>query len=77
MKRDLSPQEVNSLSRVHRALAAAPPGTFVVVGGWAARLLRRHPLARPPQFDPLTTADFDLAGPARVSQGHGPWRQAG
>jgi hypothetical protein len=34
---------------------------LVVVGGWAHRLHRLHPLANPPLYLPLRTRDADLA----------------
>lgn len=63
---DLSDQEIDVLARVHRAVSTAPGGPLVVVGGWAARLLRRHPLAAPSNFEPLSTEDLDIAAPDRV-----------
>jgi hypothetical protein len=33
----------------------------VIVGGWAHRLYRHHPLAEPPTFLPLLTRDADVA----------------
>ncbi len=36
-------------------------GQLVVVGGWAHRLHRLHPLAEPPDHLPLRTRDTDLA----------------
>ena len=57
---DLSEEEVDALRRVHGALTAS----FVVVGGWASRLLRRQPLALPPDYGALLTQDLDVAGPA-------------
>jgi hypothetical protein len=63
---DLSSDEVDALRRVH-AVVSKFPGAFVIVGGWAAHLLRRHPLARPPDFDPLRTEDLDVAAPPRLS----------
>jgi hypothetical protein len=38
----------------------------VVVGGWAHQLFELHPLARRPDFVPLTTDDADVALPARL-----------
>jgi hypothetical protein len=36
-------------------------GQLVVVGGWAQRLYRFHPLASPPAYWPIRTRDADLA----------------
>jgi hypothetical protein len=36
-------------------------GHVVIVGGWAHRLYRHHPLADPPAFLPLLTRDADVA----------------
>ncbi len=33
----------------------------VIVGGWAHRLFRHHPLAQPLSYAPLTTRDMDIA----------------
>jgi len=46
-----------------RLLTALRPwlGQLVVVGGWAHRLHRLHPLANPPGHLPLRTRDADLA----------------
>jgi hypothetical protein len=67
---DLSKEEVAALRRVH-AIVAKAPGMFVIVGGWAGHLLRRHSLARPPSFEPLRTEDLDVAAPERMTQsGH-------
>jgi hypothetical protein len=38
----------------------------VVVGGWAHQLFELHPLARQPDFVPLTTDDADIALPAKL-----------
>lgn len=46
-----------------RLITALRPwlGQLVVVGGWAHRLHRFHPLANPPAHLPLRTRDADLA----------------
>lgn len=62
---DFLPDELDVLNRVRMALETAPPGTFVIAGGWAARLLRRHPLARSLGFAALATQDLDIAAPNR------------
>jgi hypothetical protein len=36
-------------------------GHLVIVGGWAHRLHRLHPIARAPRYAPLRTRDVDLA----------------
>jgi Nucleotidyltransferase len=36
---------------------------IVVIGGWAPRLYRYHPLAQPLDYPPLTTLDADIAVP--------------
>ena len=36
-------------------------GTVVIVGGWAHRLHRLHPLAVTPQYTPIRTRDADVA----------------
>ena len=36
-------------------------GHLVIVGGWAHRLHRFHELANPPNYQPLTTRDADVA----------------
>jgi len=36
-------------------------GHLVIVGGWAHRLHRLHPLARKPHYAPIRTRDVDLA----------------
>lgn len=35
----------------------------VIVGGWAHRLYRLHPLAQPLEYEPLATLDTDIAMP--------------
>jgi hypothetical protein len=64
---DLSKDEIEALRRVH-AVVTQVPGVFVIVGGWAAHLLRRHPLARSPNFDPLRTEDLDVAAPEKLTK---------
>lgn len=60
MSLDLTPAEVDALRRAHRVLATAP-FPLVVAGGWAARLLRLHPLAQRVSFAAVGTSDFDVA----------------
>jgi hypothetical protein len=38
----------------------------VIIGGWAHRLYRLHPLAKRPQYEPLATLDADVALPRRL-----------
>ena len=38
----------------------------VVVGGWAYRLYRLHPLAQQLRYEPLATLDADIALPTRL-----------
>ena len=38
----------------------------VVIGGWAHRLYRLHPLAQPLEYAPLATLDTDVAVPAQL-----------
>jgi hypothetical protein len=33
----------------------------VIIGGWAHRLYRQHPLAQPLDYEPLGTFDTDIA----------------
>ena len=40
----------------------------VIIGGWAHRLYRIHPLAQPLDYDPLATVDTDVAIPAELPQ---------
>lgn len=44
---------------------------LTIVGGWAHRLYRLHPLAQPPTYAPLLTHDADLAIPALGTMGRG------
>jgi len=39
---------------------------LVIIGGWAHRLHRLHPLARPLRYEPLATLDADVALPRRI-----------
>jgi len=38
----------------------------VIIGGWAHRLYRLHPLAQPLDYEPLGTLDTDVAIPAQL-----------
>src|SRR5260370_19146322 len=37
-----------------------------IIGGWAHRLYRLHPLAEPLDYEPLGTLDTDVAVPAQL-----------
>ena len=39
---------------------------LAIIGGWAHRLHRLHPLAQPLQYEPLATLDADVALPRRI-----------
>jgi hypothetical protein len=54
---------LEDLDAFARLVTALRPwlGQLVVVGGWAHRLHRFHPLASPPEHLPLRTRDTDLA----------------
>jgi Nucleotidyltransferase len=54
---------MNDLGALARLLEALRPWLphVVIVGGWAHRLHRYHPLASPPSFLPLLTRDADIA----------------
>lgn len=54
---------MNDLDALARLIDALRPwlGDLVVVGGWAHRLHRLHPLAHSPSYEALRTNDVDLA----------------
>jgi hypothetical protein len=54
---------VENFAAFARLVTAVGPwlDQLVVVGGWAHRLHRFHPLAKPPEYLPLRTRDADLA----------------
>ena len=54
---------MNDLAAFARLLDALRPWTnqLVIVGGWAHRLHRFHPLAHPPAYEAIRTKDADLA----------------
>src|SRR5438093_8334944 len=54
---------MNDFNGIARLLDALHPwlGHLVIVGGWAHRLHRFHPLAHPPSYAPLLTRDADVA----------------
>jgi hypothetical protein len=43
---------------------------LVLIGGWAHRLFRLHPLSQPTPFAPLLTQDVDLATPQSLASRH-------
>jgi hypothetical protein len=53
-----------------RLIAAIEPwlGEIVIIGGWAHRLYRLHPIAQTLDYTPLATFDADIAIPSRVSR---------
>src|SRR5215470_8040587 len=61
-KQDL---EVDAFSKF---IGAVDPwlGEVVLIGGWAHRLYRFHPLARKLKYPPLTTLDGDVAVPSET-----------
>lgn len=54
---------MNDLEALARLIRAIAPwrAHLIIVGGWAHRLHRYHPLASVPDYDPLLTRDTDLA----------------
>lgn len=54
---------MDDFAAIARLLDALRPwlGHLVIVGGWAHRLHRFHPLAHPPAYAALRTRDADLA----------------
>lgn len=54
---------MDDFSAFTRLLEALRPwlGHVVIIGGWAHRLHRFHPLSHPPQYAPLRTRDADVA----------------
>jgi hypothetical protein len=57
--------ELDGLSKLLEALDPWLP-QIVIVGGWAHRLYRYHPLAQAIQYEPLLTLDTDVAIPIRL-----------
>jgi hypothetical protein len=47
----------------------------VIVGGWAHRLFRCHPLAQPVSYRPLMTRDTDVAIPSGIRVDEGSLRE--
>lgn len=54
---------MNDFEDIARLIEALRPwlSQLVIVGGWAHRLHRFHPLANPPEYLPIQTRDADLA----------------
>lgn len=54
---------MEDLAAFARLIEALRPwlDNLVLVGGWAHRMYRLHPLAHSPAYQPLTTRDADLA----------------
>jgi hypothetical protein len=54
---------MDDLAAFARLIDALRPwlGHVVIVGGWAHRLHRLHPLSHPPQYAPIRTKDADVA----------------
>ena len=54
---------MNDLEAMTQLINALRPwlAHLVVIGGWAHQLLRRHPNARTPAYEPLRTRDADVA----------------
>jgi len=59
-------REIQGFAKLIEALRPWLDGV-IIVGGWAHRLFRYHPLARIPQYPPLMTLDADVALPVAVS----------
>ena len=59
---------MNDMAQFQRLVEALAPwhDRIVFVGGWAHRLYRAHPLARVPNYPPLTTKDADIAFPSHA-----------
>lgn len=59
---------MTDLRDFERLIAALRPwlGQVVIVGGWAHRLHHAHPLAQPPEYEPVRTRDADVAFGARA-----------
>jgi hypothetical protein len=65
--RDIHRDDLRSFARLVDALAPWLD-QVVIIGGWAHRLYRIHPLAQPLDYDPLATFDTDVAMPAELPQ---------
>ena len=53
-----------------RLVEALEPWVYqvVIIGGWAHRLYRAHPLAQTLDYEPLGTFDADVAVPSQLLQ---------
>jgi Nucleotidyltransferase len=60
-------EDLRSFARLVDALAPWLD-QVVIIGGWAQRLYRIHPLAQPLDYDPLATFDTDVAMPAELPE---------
>lgn len=61
----LSHQDRENFSRLVNALDPWL-GRIVIVGGWAYRLYRLHPVAQRLDYPPIVTLDADVAMPSRL-----------
>ena len=70
----LSEQDRENFTRL---VAALDPwlGRIVIVGGWAYRLYRLHPVAQQLEYPPIVTLDADVALPSRLPAGDPDLRQ--
>ncbi len=59
---------VSEVEYFARLIEALDPwlGRVVIIGGWAHRLYRLHPLAQPLDYEPLGTFDTDIAVPPNL-----------
>jgi len=64
---EMKPQ-AQGYDHIARLLQALDPwlNQVVIIGGWAHRFYRLHPLSQPLEFAPLTTLDTDIAVPERL-----------
>ncbi|HTV07693.1 MAG TPA: GSU2403 family nucleotidyltransferase fold protein [Candidatus Aquilonibacter sp.] len=60
--------QVSEVEYFVRLIEALDPwlGQVVIVGGWAHRLYRLHPLGQPLDYEPLGTFDTDIAVPLNL-----------
>ena len=66
MMQDSNPRD--DLKNFARLVDALAPWLeqVVIIGGWAHRLYRLHPLAQPLDYEPLATFDTDVAVPVEL-----------
>jgi hypothetical protein len=62
----IGPSEIEYFARLIEALDPWL-GQVVIIGGWAHRLYRLHPLAQPLDYEPLGTFDTDVAVPLHLA----------